>query len=114
MYWCTNLFQLPQPGHKVSCGPVRERVGQKVEHEHSAIGPSKLLADSESPTHSHNYLQACDAGGRSSSHQVRLSTSRRQHLTQFPRHSFYSGEDLITFRIRNSVSSLHFFTILSK
>ena len=83
MYWCTNLFQLPQPGHKVSCGPVRERVGQKVEDEHSAVGPTKLLADSQSATHSHHNLQACDAGGRPSSDQVRLSTSRRQHLTQF-------------------------------
>ena len=80
---CTNLFQLPKPGHEVSCGPVRESVGQKVEHEHSAIGASELLADSESATHCHDYLQAGDAGRRSSSHQVRLSTPRRQHLTQF-------------------------------
>ena len=83
MYRCTNLFQLPKPGHKVSCGPVRESVGQKVEHEHSAIGASKLLADSETAAHRHDNLQAGDAGRRPSRHQVRPSTSRRQNFTQF-------------------------------
>ena len=80
---CTNLFQLPKPGHKVSCGPVRESIWEKVEHEHSAIGASKLLADSETATHCHDYLQAGDAGRRPSCHQVRPSTSRRQNFTQF-------------------------------